>query len=58
MSQPLSVKAVAEELGLRYGQVIRLIRKGKLKAQKAEGGWGWMIDKASVEAHKCQTQTR
>lgn len=56
MQEFLSVKVAAKELGLRYGQVIRLIRSGKLLASKPEGGWGWMIEKASVEALKCKRQ--
>lgn len=53
MNEPLSVKTVAAELGLKYGQVIRLIRSGKLKAKKANGGWGWMIERANLDAYKC-----
>lgn len=56
MSEVFSVKRAAEELDLRYGQVIRLIRSGRLEARKAEGGWGWMISKASVDELKCKNQ--
>lgn len=56
MEELLSVRKTAETLGLRYGQVIRLIRSKKIKATKAEGGWGWMVHKKSVEAYQCKKQ--
>lgn len=56
MYEVFSVKRAAKELDLKYGQVIRLIRSGKLEATKAEGGWGWMISKASVDELKCRNQ--
>lgn len=52
----VSTKTVCQELGLRYGQVIRLIRSEKLKAKKPEGGWGWLIDKQSMLELKCNHQ--
>lgn len=53
MEELLSVKSVAEELNLRYGQVIRLIKKKKIDAMKVEGGWGWLISRTSLDAFKC-----
>jgi hypothetical protein len=56
MEEYVSTKIVCVELKLRYGQVMRLIRKKKLDAIKAEGGWGWLVKKASVDSFKCNRQ--
>jgi len=52
----ITVKRAAETLQLRYGQVIRLIKSGRLEATKVEGGWSWMVRRSSVEALKCTKQ--
>jgi excisionase family DNA binding protein len=56
MEEYVSTKTACKELGLRYGQVIRLIRSKKLKAHKPPEGWGWLIDKQSMLALKCNKQ--
>ena len=48
----ISVSEAASRLGLRYGQVIRLIRAHKLKAEKPGKTWSWLIDQDSVEEYK------
>lgn len=50
----ISVKEAAKRLNLRYGQVIRRIKKKKLEAVKAEGGWGWLVVASSVEQAAAQ----
>ncbi len=42
--------SAAEQLGLKYGQVIRAIRAGKLKAEKI--GWNWVINQKEVDRYK------
>ena len=46
----LSPKQVGEKLGLRYGQVMRRIRSGKIVATKIN--WGWVITQDEVDRLK------
>ena len=45
-----SPKQVAQELGLRYGQVMRRIRSNKIEAIKID--WGWVITQEEVDRLK------
>ena len=33
----------------RYGQIMRAIKSGKLKAEKVD--WGWVITKANIKRY-------
>ncbi len=48
----ISPKEAAMELGLRYGQVMRLIKSKKLPAEKV--GWGWLVPKTAVAKEKAK----
>lgn len=48
---PLSTAEVAEQLGLPKLEVIRLIRKKKINAQKM-GGWVWAVQPGEVSRVK------
>jgi predicted site-specific integrase-resolvase len=53
----LSPKQAGEQLGLRYGQVMRRIRSGKIAATKID--WGWVITQDEVDRLKGgQRETR
>lgn len=57
MTDFVSVRKAAEELGCSYMKVIRLIRSKQLRADKVEGGWGWMVSRIDVERLKtCEKQ--
>lgn len=46
----LSPRQVAKELDLRYGQVMRRIRSGKIEATKID--WGWVITQEELDKLK------
>ena len=35
-------------MGLRYGQIMRRLRKGKFPGARQVSGWGWAIPKREV----------
>lgn len=47
METQYSPRQVAEELDLKYMQVMRRIRSGKINARKV--GWGWIIEEQEVK---------
>ncbi len=47
MKTQYSPKQVAEELNLKYMQVMRRIRSGKIVATKV--GWGWIIEEQELK---------
>ena len=53
MSAPewISVKQAADLAGYNVQHVQWLLRKGKVKAQKLQGGREWMIDRSSLQAY-------
>ena len=45
-----SPKQAGKLLDLKYGQMMRRIRSGKIKAQKVD--WGWVITQTEVDRIK------
>lgn len=52
----ISPSEAARILGKRYGQVMRLIRSGRLEARKPPGCWGWLVSVDSVNQLKATEQ--
>ena len=44
----VSPREAAELMGLRYGQIMRRLRKGKFPGARQVSGWGWAIPKREV----------
>lgn len=47
VKDPISIKEAAVLLNKRYGQVMRMLRSGKIPGV-VKVGWGWAIPKASI----------
>lgn len=48
-STKFSPRQAAEKSGRRYGQIIRAIKAGKLKAEKVD--WGWIITNTELKRY-------
>lgn len=57
LDDEISPREAARRLGKRYGQIIRLIRSGKLEARKPPGCWGWLVSVESLNRIKANDET-